>query len=367
MNIFKVNDVKTVGQELKTEPASSILKINFGPGAEAWSKGRYLDSHMNPFIQAVHTAFDCHRPLSLSPDAVWLVIAQGLAKHIELNAEELRSKFVDFDGKEELIVRRDSFIKGSCDNNWESVFSEFSEKLENYIGKKRNLIVSDFETTGPIEKAASEIVLMDAMKQYFDFTVQTLCGFPSITLEGTVDDWKNIRNRVSCFNEFGLDWWTQELIPILDEFVRASEDHINKDFWISFLKMGGGSGGDRVNGWINVFFPYLENSWRGLHKNNHVASYSNSSWGPPPSSFPIGLSKVPFRWEYFDQVFEMEFVGGLIGVSQEEDLTLSPKAGWAIIDVSNKPEEVNKNNLRKAWFKNKKGLPSLKFPAAEIY
>ena len=46
---------------------------------------------VHPLLAATHLAFAEHRPLVLSPDAVWLTIAQGVAQHVRLHAHELRS------------------------------------------------------------------------------------------------------------------------------------------------------------------------------------------------------------------------------------------------------------------------------------
>eukprot|EP00463_Aulacantha_scolymantha_P001046 TRINITY_DN1729_c0_g1_i1.p2 TRINITY_DN1729_c0_g1~~TRINITY_DN1729_c0_g1_i1.p2 ORF type:complete len:83 (-),score=13.11 TRINITY_DN1729_c0_g1_i1:525-773(-) len=53
----------------------------------------------NLFVKSVHMAFFGHHPLILSPDIIWQTIAQGLANHVDQNAEELRSKFVSHEGK----------------------------------------------------------------------------------------------------------------------------------------------------------------------------------------------------------------------------------------------------------------------------
>lgn len=52
----------------------------------------------NLFVKAVHAAFFDHHPLILSPDIIWLTIAQGLAHHVDQNAEELRDQFVRHGG-----------------------------------------------------------------------------------------------------------------------------------------------------------------------------------------------------------------------------------------------------------------------------
>jgi hypothetical protein len=53
---------------------------------------RHIGSRCHPLLEAVHVAFSQHRPLSLSPDAIWLVIAQGFGHHVAENAEILRGR-----------------------------------------------------------------------------------------------------------------------------------------------------------------------------------------------------------------------------------------------------------------------------------
>jgi hypothetical protein len=44
--------------------------------------------------------------------------------------------------------------------------------------------------------------------------------------------------------------------------------------------------------------------------------------------------KVPFQWDYIGNIYEMEFVAGLIGVSQEpESLCLRPEIGWVVMEA----------------------------------
>ena len=95
--------------------------------------------------------------------------------------------FVPHQGKVTIQVRRDDFLKGSPENPWAEVWPEFSAEIKKVIGAETHgLIVSDFSTTGPTERAASEVVLMDCVQSYFSYGFVTLCGIPEITLEGTV-------------------------------------------------------------------------------------------------------------------------------------------------------------------------------------
>ena len=130
---------------------------------------------------------------------IWLMIIQGVANHINAHAEELRPRIVSHQGKIGIEVRRDDFVKGSPENPWSEVFNEFSVQIRDHVGPKIDLFLPAFSTTGPVERAAAEIVLLDAMQSYFEYQVFTVCGIPTITLEGTHEDWKALAERVQGF------------------------------------------------------------------------------------------------------------------------------------------------------------------------
>lgn len=304
----------------------------------------------HPFVEAIHTAYDKHYPLMLSPDMVWLCIEQGLANHINENSETLRKKFVDFEGKKLIMLERDGFVKGSSHNDWQGCFAEFSDKLSDFIGKKRDLIVGTFSTTGAIEKAVSEVILMDSMKSYFKYGMRTMCGIPKITLEGTPEDWMNIRTRVENLTEFDLEWWTKPLLPVIDKLIETAKGNPDKEFWDILYKKTDGSGGPYTSGWFNVFFPYLsgvnyKTKEAILYRNGYIDKIEQKRFdGPNPNDFPMGLSKVPFKWQVIDHTYDMEFLGGMVGFHQRDDLTIIPNIGWAIRDTgTSRSGEIDPN------------------------
>ena len=150
----------------------------------------------NSFVGAVHTAYYKHYPLVLSPDMIWQCVAQGFAIHVNKNAEKLRHLFVAHEGKKKIEVRRDEFVKGSPDNDWEGALADISEEVRKNVGDEiHSILTPEFSTTGPVERAAAQVAMMDAFKEYFDYECATLCGIPEITLKGTVADWKKLREK----------------------------------------------------------------------------------------------------------------------------------------------------------------------------
>jgi len=169
----------------------------------------------NGFIVAVVTAFAQHLPLELSPDHIWSLITYAFAKHVDENAEALRENFVSHQGKQRIQIQTpDSFQvsengnpdSGASAEEWEQfVFSQFSDKIKEYIGEKTHAaLTADFSTTTPSARAASEIVLMAAMKNYFSFGRETRCGIPKITLLGTESDWVALRERAAALGSLML-------------------------------------------------------------------------------------------------------------------------------------------------------------------
>ena len=355
---FEVSKVKRETEPLPEVPYKQAVEAQIGSGTvEACSRyhGRLLERvAYHPVVAAVHLAFMDHRPLCLSPDTIRLMICQAVAHHVNAHAEELRPRFVSHQGKRRIQVRRDDFVKGSPENPWPEVFAEFSAKVRDHVGPALDLFFPAFSTTGPVERAAAEVVLLDAMRSYFQYHCATMCGIPTITLEGTRQDWATLAERARHFREFGLGRWLDVLSPILDQFVQASQGDVDAAFWQSLYKFNSVSGGAVINGWITAFFPYRKDARRRratvpsnvlLGDDEAVARMlyplEKPPWEQPGfsvDSFPSGLSKAPFHWDYLGRSFAMEFLGGFVGVAQDEaTLTLRPEIGWAVREAPAAP------------------------------
>ncbi len=350
---FRVGDVARATAPLKETPLRRAVPALLGTPVEACGAGveQIVAVQQNAFLAAAWRAYADHRPLVLTPDAVWLCLAQGFAAHVNLHAEALRGRFVRHQGREMLTVGRGDFVKGSPDNPWPEVFAAFSDQIAEYIGRQRDLVVCDFSTTGPVERAASEIVLMDAMQQYFEYEVGFICGIPEITLAGTVDDWKSVRQRAQMFAEYGLEWWTSVLVPVLDEFVSAAAGRPDVAFWGHFfedsLRRGCG-GGTELHGWILLLFPYLVAGANDPLVRSPIfaaargASPIEPGGGPArwvtrssvsPESIPLGLSRAPLTFHVGETSHPMDLIGGFMGIAQDPaTLALRPAIGWAVRD-----------------------------------
>ncbi len=281
-------------------------------------------------MDATHYAYSIHMPLVLSPDSLWLTISQGVARHVTLNAEALRPQFVIHEGKKELTIERNQFVKGSPDNDWPGCFEEFSHLIrQNTVAKTYERLICDFSTTGFLEKAISNLTLMDTMSGYFTYGVMTACGIPRFTLLGSPADWKKLYAKAEVLAEYDLSWWTKELLPVLEQFDLAANGEIDKEWWDGFYKFREMSGSDMISGHILKLFPFVKTQDR---KTDAVVYERRTQWSQATSrQIPTGMVKVPFTWYYHGQELKMHFQGGLAGVIETPE-GLKPGCLWAVTD-----------------------------------
>lgn len=336
---FAVDDVQPAAGVREEWPAARVLaEVLAAPPLASWLTREQLlpplDTH--PLVAAVHVAYAEHRPLVLTPDAVWLTIAQGLAHHVRLEAETLRPLLVAHEGCRELAVHR------LPSDDWHEIVGALAAGLREENAELHDLVVADFSTTGPIERLASEVVLADVLAPYHDYVVRTVCGIPSVTLEGTPEDWSRIRDRVASLERYGLGFWIEHLLPICEQLVRSANHDVDVEFWRRIYKLRKAYGGEVINGWIAALFPYLKDgSGQPTRRATFPApaadeAHDAGAMFPPgwlrANEFPGGLSRVPLRHDAADGTVErLELVGGLLGVSQDPDtLAVRPEAACAM-------------------------------------
>ncbi|MFZ5442824.1 MAG: DUF4419 domain-containing protein [Myxococcota bacterium] len=271
----------------------------------------------NGLVETVHTAFAQHRPLTLSPDDVWLAILQGFAIHVRENAEQLRERFVDFKGIRTLTVRTHDPA------DWDTNIRRFREALAE--GVNPGLLAAQtapFTTSTDDVVTAFSIAAMDCFSPYFDFELACICGIPRITLLGTVDDWLDVRDRFRVLAEYDLRWWARVLEPVLAQFIAAAAGTVDREFWQAIYKPKASYGRDHITGWLTRLFPYLEQD-RRFSRN----AFIHREWihAPvDPSRLPRGLSSAEVRLE--EQLFVLR--SGFFGARQCADGSLAPVIGW---------------------------------------
>ncbi len=288
----------------------------------------------------MYRAYADHRPFVLSPDMIWLLINQGFSQHVNANPELMRDNFVDFTEKMTLTVVSDDIPLDASADKWEVIFPKFVEQLsENTKGSLIDILSAEYSTTTPVERIASQITIMDAMEPYFEFVVIMVgCGIPEITLRGTPEDWQKIVDKTRLLAGYDLEWWTSEIIPLLERFVEASNGEIDVEFWQRMFKyhtMKGEDGRpilyppDIIDGWIVKFFPYDKDG----NRNDLVSVNKQRMAGHnlPKEIVKVDLTHIEMLPDGKQTITPLELWSGFIGLEQnEKNYALTPKIGWMI-------------------------------------
>ncbi len=344
---FRVDDVDTVRTPLEQcKTRDSITRIlNYVQDADGspvlacsgYNSEVVANSRSHALIGAVHIAFAEHRPLVLSPDAIWITILQGLAMHVHVHSEELRHLFVSHTDRKAIEVTVD-MDPSSPESSWDQVISQFADCISVEVDGISSLI-SDFSTTGVVEKLVSQVCLLDVFESYFEYILYCGCGFPEITLTGTEDDWINLRNKIELLERFKVDFWLPHLREIADHFCRAMRGDVDLNHWQNMYKQTKRYGYDLVNGWIIKLIPYLQNKESGTWDYLNPLLFDEERESRPyvlaganTDQLPAGMSVVPLRcFDKNGQESFLEMIGGFVGIEQNvETYAVQPKIGWAI-------------------------------------
>jgi hypothetical protein len=341
---FRVDDVEPCRERLPFTNARQQLEQRLGRSLQTFTHDQVSDIVLgedgieHSLVHAIYLAFSQHRPLVLTPDAVWITLAQGFAHHINNHAESLRSRMVAHKGK--VTVETTAPDLGTTEA-WAEVIAQWSAGIEPQIpAELSRLILCDFSTTTPIIRTASQIVMLDAFQQYFDYYLMFICGIPTVTVRGSVEDWLAIRKRVDVMAGYHLEWWTDRITPICDGFVATVQGHPSQTFWKHIFSPKEVYGGTLITGWLADLFPYIKDSVTKAPtvRNPNLAiprEQLTSERGLSPKSVPTGLSCAPFTLKSGSDQSpkEMELVAGFIGVKQHADTgKLEPEIGWAVLE-----------------------------------
>ena len=362
------DDVKLATKPLKEVSYVKAIEARIGGKFETcelkFRNKLLVKTALHPFIDCLYIAYSDHRPITITPDMIWLLICQGFSIHVNSNVEKFRNKFVAFNNKKKLVINTEylsnEFVKGSISSPWSLAFPAMSDSISKYVKTDiLNLYVQSFSTTTIAEKAAYEIALLDIMSGYFEYEYASACGIPEINIEGTKEDWLKIKNNIRKFKGYEIDNWINSLEPIIQQFVNASNNKIDQLFWSNIFKRKDESGGPYITGWIIKFFPYISDGNQKMVKNPYLDREPKQFMeGLETNEFNNGLSKADFIWNYFGSKHEMEFLAGFIGIKQDKrTLTLKPEIGWLVKDKNNiKISKINQEIIAETSLIEKENL-----------
>jgi hypothetical protein len=283
-------------------------------------------------VSTIVAAYNSHHELVLRPDDVWQAVLTQLSFYIQANAEELRDRFVNFEGKQQLTVYSSGtlFTANFGDMAREMVDSQISQNIKD--PSVASWLLPSFTTTTPNDRIVASVSVMATLQAYFAYKFRLCCGIPRVTLQGSPHDWRQLRAKINRLPDYDLgdrrmSEWHALLVPVLDEFVQASEGHRDLKFWDKVCcHVGGGSGPTYLSGWVTVFAVFST-------KGEWMASERAGEWPKVDTQdLPAGSVSVPVLVDDNGFEYHTQMIAGQLGfdVVGDDGKAVQPRSDWFI-------------------------------------
>ncbi|KAL6416122.1 hypothetical protein AUP68_00335 [Ilyonectria robusta] len=337
-----------------------VLHSSFADLGSSDSPSLGVVHYENGFVHTVLHAFQQDLHLELRPDDVWLAILSQFSFFVKRHGEELRSTFVAHEGQMSLEVDMRPHSLNDVDINL------FVERMVGLVKSRlrdpavASWLLPRFSTTTQTDATVAAMIFMGSMKQYFNYQMRVGCGFPSVTLHGTREDWELIRQSISQLTTLGdfqeLRDWVICLDCVLAHMIAGFDNpdaEQVKDFWMRAAHAGGqrASGGlVTLSGWLTAFcfwqadgtrtYAYtdeeLSREWSLRNNPEEWARLELSGVGFPVigrEKIPAATVHVPVR--VVDGFVEEQalIIAGLVGMEIDtiELSSAKPRPGWWLL------------------------------------
>jgi len=339
-NFFSPSSTYGQGKKIET------LHYSFETGEEKFNEAGDCS-----FIEAYRIAYLHHFPIVINPNFFWLMILQGFSKHMEIkdNSERNRYKFVNFEGRENIVININIDLNRASDDQWQILIDKLLKETLKKININKNILntlTKKFSTSTREEEIAINVTFLSIFKKYFEFSMNGTCGISKITIEGTIEDWKLLFKKVIEIGNLDeeITFWTNEIKKIIQKIINTLETRRpDIEFFKNMVQNTDRSQKcqpDLINGWIAKFIPY--------DKDNNKCDFNSPNFkGITIEQIPSQIVILPFNFIYLSQKYELEIYSGFFGVSQDEKtLEIRPVIGYAIVKANKKEENKNDPNKR---------------------
>ena len=280
-------------------------------------------------------AYFYHCPIKVSPNVIWQLILNAFSEYVNENSESLRSKFVEFQGKKDLVFYR----YGTLDDIqiYESgIIEELCQKISEYIGDElTDILTPNFSTSTNQTIIAGKASIMSTFKKFFNYRgVMFLCGIPYIILEGKLSDWEKILEKLIYLSKY--DFKIDEMKKNIEEIINTKKGNINLEFWKKIIMETKITTAEEVglyeykeiekkiiSGWICDFYPTM-----GLAETN----------SPNSSALVDEILEVPLKIKQYEtnEVKNYKIFTGITDLRQDPNsYVIEPIVNYTLFIESN--------------------------------
>ena len=207
-----------------------IVLNNKLPKPKKWDENKIWSFGYHKVLLGYLNAYFDHCPIKVSPNIIWQLILNLFSKYVNDYSEELRNIFVNFEGKKNIECIRIGKFKDVYKYE-DDLIDEFCKRISENIGTElTDILTPNFTTSTKESIIAGKVSIMSTFKKYFNYRIGMVsCGIPYILLEGNLEDWKKILEKLKSLSKCGFS--TKKIEEDIIEIINTKEGKINLDFW----------------------------------------------------------------------------------------------------------------------------------------
>lgn len=254
-----------------------------------------------------------HYGVVVEPNHLWYTLLCELAVKVKADPETYRPIFTTSQEKQTIIV---PYNGGSYVMNMDMLLTE----LEKHVPTDTAAFFPEFSTNNYRNRMAKYAAFADMASPYYDY-IMLMCGFPSIDVQGSRDDWNLMASKWGGLSKVFRPHskWFARVQSVLNNCVKNFE---SPEWWkgIYANKRCGSGSNVLVSGWYADLF------------------YEKCSM-PKLENFPACVSTVEYtsvNLHGTDDVKVFRMKQGLF-TYRLEDQTLIPNFGFILYNVADEP------------------------------
>ena len=199
-------------------------------------KDKILSFGNHKLLLGYLNAYFNHCPIKLNPNIIWQLILNNFSEYVQNHShnKSFRQKFVNFLGKKHLIsVKIGSYNDVNKYQN--DIIKDFCEQISENIGKELiDILTPNFSTSNENSIIAGKVTIMSAFSNFFEYECMMIsCGIPYIILEGSLNDWENILNKLKFLSKY--DFYIKNMEKDIIEIINMKKGKIDLEFWSKII------------------------------------------------------------------------------------------------------------------------------------
>ena len=110
--------------------------------------------------------------------------------------------------------------------------------MKEYLGEEiiQNL-TPNFTTTDYNSTIIYKLSIMGAFKKYFQYEMSLeTCGIPYIILEGSIEDYKSIKEKAEKLSKYDFKWYIDRIIPHIEKMIEAKSGKIDITYFKNIIQ-----------------------------------------------------------------------------------------------------------------------------------